>query len=299
MITIFSAPKPFTDLHIATIQRNAIQSWIHLGKDVEVFLIGAETGMAEVAEELGVRQLPDVRRNAVGTPLVSSMFALARQHSTNPFLLCVNADILLLPDLIQAAQHTAAQVQQFLLIGQRWDLEVRQLLDFSVCWDERLRADVQARGRAHLPSGSDYFLFPRELFAEMPDFAIGRAGWDNWMIYQARRQQWPVIDATPSLLVVHQDHDYSHLPGGKPHYTQAESFENQALAGGSANLYMLLDCDRELRDGRLQRPRPTLMRTLRRAEVWLTPPDGRRQGLRWFLARRLRRLRRRLTGSVT
>ena len=32
----------------------------------------------------------------------------------------------------------------------------------------------------------------------MPDFAIGRAGWDNWMIYHARQQGWPVIDGTPS-----------------------------------------------------------------------------------------------------
>ena len=53
---------------------------------------------------------------------------------------------------------------------------------------------LRARGRPHLPAGSDYFLFPRHLFAEIPEFAIGRAGWDNWMIYQARRQGWPVVD---------------------------------------------------------------------------------------------------------
>jgi hypothetical protein len=150
-----------------------------------------------------------------------------------------------------------------------------------------------------MPSGSDYFLFPHDLFSEIPDFAIGRAGWDNWMIFHARQQGWPVIDATPSILVIHQDHDYSHLPGGKPHYEHPESQVNQDLAGGSANLYMVLDSDRQLVDGRIRRPRLSLLRLLRGAEMSLTPPGSQRRGLRWKLARLFRRLRRRITGSLT
>jgi len=49
LITLFSAPKPFTDLHIAMIQRNAIKSWTLLS-DVEVILLGEETGLAEAAK---------------------------------------------------------------------------------------------------------------------------------------------------------------------------------------------------------------------------------------------------------
>jgi hypothetical protein len=41
LITLFSAPKPFTDPHIAMIQRNAIYSWTLL-PDVEVILLGEE-----------------------------------------------------------------------------------------------------------------------------------------------------------------------------------------------------------------------------------------------------------------
>ena len=99
-LTIFSAPKPFTNPHIATIQRNAIRSWVELGSEVEVFLVGEEAGLAEAAAELGVRYLPNVRRNAEGTPLVSSIFDLARQNSNSPLLAYVNADIILLPDFL-------------------------------------------------------------------------------------------------------------------------------------------------------------------------------------------------------
>lgn len=308
LLTIFSTPKPFTDSHIATIQRNAIRSWQDLGPQVDVLLIGDETGMSEVAGEYSLRQLKDVRCNEQGTPLVSSIFQLARQASQSPLLVYVNADIILLPDLLQAAEQVHSLSKErfktrqppgaFLLIGQRWDLQVDDLLDFSADWKQRIKADLGKRAQLHAPAGSDYFIFPRELFQEMPDFAIGRAGWDNWMIYHARQHSWPVIDGTPSITVIHQNHDYRHLPGGKPHYELPESDQNTALAGGSAHLYMILDSDKELRDGKLRAPRPSLVRTIRHLEVRLTPPDGSRQGLRWSMARKMRRLRRRITGSL-
>lgn len=297
-LTIFSAPKPFTNPHINIIQRNAIQSWTLLGPQVQVLLVGSEDGLAEVAAEFNVPLLPEVERNESGTPLVSSIFQLARQASQSPLLAYVNADVLLLPDFVQAALQVAGQLQRFLIIGQRWDLDVRTRLDFSAGWQQRLQQELQQRGRLHLPAGSDYFIFPRALFAEMPEFAIGRAGWDNWMIFHARRQRWPVVDGTPSIKVIHQDHDYSHLPGGRPHYEMPESRVNEALAGGSANLYMVLDSDHQLIQGKVRRPRWTWLRALRRLETRFTPPDGRRKGWRWQLARQARRLRRRLTGSL-
>lgn len=298
LLTIFSAPKPFTDPHINIIQRNAIQSWLHLGDPVEVILVGDEPGLKEVCTEYQVRQLCEVQRNESGTPLVKSIFRLARQASESPLLVYVNADILLLPDLIEASRQISGQAQEFLVVGQRWDLDVRNPIDYSPGWEKHLHDEVRSRGKKHLPAGSDYFIFPRQLFSDIPNFAIGRAGWDNWMIYHARQRGWLVVDGTPSIMVIHQDHDYRHLPGGKPHYTSQESFDNEALAGGSANLYMVLDSQKQLRNGRLLNPSPSLVRTLRRGEVWLTPPDGIRQGWRWKLARQMRRMRRRITGSL-
>jgi hypothetical protein len=311
LITIFSAPKPFTDPHIDVIQRNAIQSWIRLGVDVEVILVGEEDGMADVAAEYGVRMLTQVERNASGTPLVSSIFDLVRQASHSPFLAYVNADILLLPDLVQATCQAGNALQgdhndefssggdeAFLLIGQRWDLEVTAPLEYSASWQERLKDQVQTQGQLHAPAGSDYFVFPRTAFTHMPDFAIGRAGWDNWMIYHARQRGWLVIDCTPSVVIVHQNHDYSHLPGGRPHYDQDESQENMSMAGGLAHMYMVLDADCQLVGGRLRQPPITLIRLARRIERWLMPPDGSLRGRRGGLARRFRRLRRKLSGEL-
>lgn len=268
-LTLFSAPKPFTDPHIATIQRNAIQTWLRL-PDVQVILLGEEAGLAQVAAELGIRRLPDVARNESGTPLISSMFALARQHSDSPLLGIVNTDILLLPDLVDSARRVAAQREHFVLLGRRWDLDVREPIDFANGWQFRLRERVRQQGQLHRPAGSDYFVFPRACYTDVPDFAIGRAGWDNWMIYQARRAGWPVVEATHDVIIVHQQHDYRHLPGGVPHYSLPETNENIRLAGGQGSIrYTVLDANLRLVDGCLTRPRWSTARFVRGLEVFL------------------------------
>ncbi|RPJ02418.1 MAG: hypothetical protein EHM39_01930, partial [Chloroflexi bacterium] len=262
-LTIFTAPKPFTNPHIAIIQRNAIQSWKQLGKDVSVLLLGDEPGLAEAAHTLGVRHLPGLKRSPQGTPLVSHIFELARLHSDSPLMVFANADMLLMPDLVKSAIEVIDQSSRFLVVGQRWDLDVKQPLSFGPGWDESLRRDVRKRGRLHAAGGSDYFIYPRDCFADLPEFAIGRAGWDNWMIYHARAHQWDVIDATPSIMAVHQDHDYSHLPGGQSHYNLEESDRNRLLAGGKSHMYILLDANKRLVEGRLRRPPRSLSRLLR------------------------------------
>lgn len=267
-LTIFSAPKPFTNPHIALIQRNAIRSWTNLGEQVEVILLGDEPGLAEAAAELGVRHIREVARTASGTPLVSSMFDLARRNSASPLLACVNADIVLMPDFVENALRAAAQTRKFLMIGQRYDLDVREPLEFAPGWPERLRDRALSQGRLHRATGSDYFIFPRDCFADMPAFAIGRAGWDNWMIYAGRRSGWPVIDSTQSIMIIHQDHDYSHLPGGKPHYRHPETFENISLAGGKRTIFELRDVNARLEAGQIKRLPFSWARLWREIEVF-------------------------------
>jgi hypothetical protein len=220
-----------------------------------VIVVGQEDGLEEAAAELGVLYVPQVRRNAQGTPLVSDIFEQARRHSDSPILAYVNADILLLPDFIQSAWLVSQQVEKYLIVGQRWDIDMKLVdgttrqLGFENGWVDALQADVRQRGRLHPPGGSDYFIFPRSCFTEMPAFAIGRAGWDNWMFYHARKQGWPVINATRSIQVLHQDHDYSHLPGGQSHYRLPETSENIRLAGGRRTIFTLQDANFELAQG--------------------------------------------------
>jgi hypothetical protein len=159
---------------------------------------------------------------------------------------------------------------KFVLLSQRWDLDVTTPIEFTDGWQNRLPSMVRGQGSLHRPAGSDFFLFPKSCYTDVPDFVIGRAGWDNWMIYKARREKWAVIDCTPSVIIVHQNHDYSHLPEAKPHYEHPDSNENIRLAGGQAAIrYTIVDSTHRLADGRLLRPKISYLRFMRGVELFL------------------------------
>jgi hypothetical protein len=264
-LTIFTAPKPFTNPHINIIQRNAIQSWLHL-EDVVVMLIGNEPGIGEVAHEFGVLHVPQVDRDDKGVPTVKSVMAVGHTFSTSPLLCYANADMILMSDMVRAVRQVAAQEKDFLMVGQRWDLDLPEPLDFSGDWEARLRAELARRGEFYTPWGIDYFVFPRHLYNEVPNFTIGRPAWDNWMVFHASTSWGAAIDATRSVTVVHQVHDYSHLPGNKPPYGSEVAKRNLVLAGGRKCVYNVLDTDKELINGKVRRPKFLLARVFRRLE---------------------------------
>ena len=286
-ITIFSAPKPFSDSHINIIQRNAIRSWQALGSQVEVILIGDEPGLSETAIDIGVRHIPDVEKNQLGTPLAHSIFNQARESTENEILVYSNADIILFPECLPVIQSIYQQKKEFLLAGRRWELDITSELDFKGNWTAELDNLRSREGKLQVPAAMDYFVFPRHLFREIPPFAIGRAGWDNWMIYHAKQQPWPVIDVTQTVIAIHQNHDYSHLPDGKPHYDLEESHQNVDLSGGMKTVYDLLDVNLVYRGGKIRKKSFSIPRCLRKLERLVIP--GTKKGWRWYLTRILRK----------
>ena len=148
--------------------------------------------------------------------------------------------------MLDAVRFVGREKAHFLVVGQRWDLDILEPLDFSEGWVETLRARVQLEGQLHGQTGSDYFIYPRECYKDIPDFAVGRAGWDNWMIFQARWMHWPLVDATQAMTVIHQNHDYAHLPGGIKHFYQPETADNVQKAGGRLSIFRLTDANHVL-----------------------------------------------------
>ena len=181
-------------------------------------------------------------------------------------------------------------MKDFLLVGQRWNLDLTEPFDFSGDWESRLRLDVAQRGEFYSPWGIDYFIFPRHLYTDVPDFTIGRPAWDNWMVYHARTSFGMAIDASRDVVVVHQNHDYSHLPGNRPPYGSEVAKSNLAKAGGRKHVYNILDTNRELVRGRIRRPQVRLVRLLRRLERMLINDEG--KGWGWELSLRLQQMQR-------
>ena len=213
MLTVFSIPKPFHG-HIGVIQTNAIRSWVLLRPECEVILFGNEQGIAKVASQLGIRHIAEIECNQYGTPLISSIFSIAQDIASHQLMCYINADIILMSDFLPAVQRV--HKCPFLMVGQRWDVELNDSMNFDDAqWGSWLRTRLTEHGKLHSKGGIDYFVFSRGLYDDVPPFAIGRRGWDNWLIYKARSLKVPVIDATKAITAIHQNHDYSHHPGGK------------------------------------------------------------------------------------
>ena len=234
MLTIFSVPKPFTG-HIGIIQRNAIRSWSLLHPACEIILCGDELGTGHIAAEFNVKWIPDVVCNEYGTLLLNSVFEQVQETASRRYMCYVNTDVMLMKDFIEAIQQIP--FERFLVVGQRWDVDLTTPWDFDhLDWEDRLRGYVAKHGVLHPPWGSDYFVFRRDsVVGKMPEFAVGRAGWDNWLIFMGRKLGIPVIDVTKSVTVVHQNHDYSHVPDSKGHRSEgSEADRNIKLAGNAS-----------------------------------------------------------------
>ncbi len=268
LLTLFTTPKPFKDPHIITIQRNALRSWQALGEEVEVLVIGNDEGVAENTRELGVRHIPAVRCNTHGTPLISSMLEQARANSDSPYLAIINTDIILFPDILKAVRAAANAFEHFVMVGQRWDMDVTTELPAGPQAFAQFKKYVKTKGNLHPPMGSDYFLFPRECYPSIPDFAIGRAGWDNWFIFKSRWEGWKLVDATKDVTIVHQSHDYRHLPGGQAHYRLPETEENVEQAGGYHTIFTMADAQYNLVKGRVEHRPLTWERFTREVEIF-------------------------------
>jgi hypothetical protein len=262
MLSLFSIPKSFDD-NSDRLQRNAIGSWRALQPEADILLLGDDDGVAECAREFGATHLPEVARTEWGTPRVDDLFIRAERAARTELMCYVNADIVLTQSFFHAVKRLAAQRQPFLMVSQRWDLDFPRALDFqNPSWEHELLELVQRDGQLHSLSGIDFFLYRKGLWREIPPFGVGRTMWDNWFIYSARAQGAMVIDATPCVCIVHQNHGYGHHPAGwQGVWKGPEAVHNQELAGGLRHYFTIEDATHTLtvnslkRDWRVERLR--------------------------------------------
>ena len=233
-LTIFTTTKPFQG-HPGMIQRNAIQSWTMLNPKPEVILLGKEAGVAEISQEFGLHYLPEVNRNEYGTPTIQGLFNIAQISAKNSVLMYTNADIIFLSDVMSAIEKVSAQFEEYLIVGQRHNFDIPGPINFAnPNWEKGLAGLVAQQGKLEADCAIDYFIFTKNLWSDIPPFAVGRAAWDIAMVYRALAAGKPVIDATQVITAIHQNHNYGHLSGGQ---TQAwkgiEAQRNHELAGGA------------------------------------------------------------------
>lgn len=251
LLTIFSIPKAFSG-HNCIIQRNAIKSWQLLGQ-VEIILFGNDPGVLEIAREMNIRHFPKIETTDQGTPYLDKAFQVAIQSARGKLMMYINCDIILLSGLFE--KLSKVDLSMFLLNGRRWDMTITEELDFGKGWETRLRQQIKQDGKLHGYSGIDYFIFPKNFPHDLPHFVVGRPCWDNWLIWHAKKQHIPIIDATETVTAIHQNHDYLHSKfGEKDRVGGPETKKNYVLSGGFARMLSIREADYLLTTKGLIRP---------------------------------------------
>ena len=231
MHTIFATPKNFEGI-FDVIQTNAIYSWRALGDEIEIIIFGDSKGSKEIARETNAIHIPNVKTSSNGVPYLSDLFSKADEVSSNQTLTFINADIILPINFLKPIKSIDEKLKRFLIVGYRWDIDITKKINFNnFNYNEVLWSKLIKKAKRHSSSGIDYFMFKKNTFPNLPNFVVGRPGYDNWLIWNARRRLIPVIDISKTVKVLHQNHHFNfhNLKKDPKIYLEEDGLTNRAL----------------------------------------------------------------------
>lgn len=226
-ITIGTIPRAFEGLHKIK-QENAIRSWLQLQPTPKIILLSDDKLVDHAAQKFGCQQIVINRHPKLGgRPQMDSAFRKLQELAQTDVIGFINTDIILVSGVIKTIEQVVEKFEQFLIIGQRHNINIDYSLNFSTGWKKNLHHKVDNDDTLHGPSGIDYFFFPRGTIPELPPFLVGCPGWDNWIIQQLLILDIPIIDATENITCIHQDEGRG-WPNDGTRY-------NRKLAGNNGN----------------------------------------------------------------
>lgn len=256
MVSFFSVPKAFKG-HIDVIQQNAIRSWLQILPPENIFLMGDDDGISDVAASYQLNHIGQLKSHEKYTvPLLSDIFKRAIEACQTPYVCYINTDIILCDDFKRAVETVLAQKQNVMMVSSRYNLDITQPIEeMSSDILAQLRSEALKLGDMYPAGGTDFFLAPKGVFADIPEFLLGRGYWDNWLMYRAKKKGAALIDTTADVVAIHQNHDYSHIEGivadrnSLEIVLKAEQGEyNYKIAGGKKTIYTNYDADYILKD---------------------------------------------------
>ena len=211
LVTMFTTLKDVsvrTELHERT-----LSNWAALSPGIQPVLFVPQPDVqtsrwVDLARESGwdVRATSDLKK---GIPILTAMFKQILQEYNTPFVGFANGDILFDHSIIETLQELNrvkdVEQERFLIVGTRQHVNITQ---YDLGSGKNMTKLHQAGLRANKDSGyaQDYFIISQKglPWEKIPDFVIGRNGYDNWLVIEAQGWNTTLIDATQTIMALHQ-----------------------------------------------------------------------------------------------
>jgi hypothetical protein len=171
----------------------------------DIILFGADEGVDRVAKQYDVRHSPKIDKNELGDLSMRSIFREIDKHSSTDWICYIDTDAILLDDFVPNFNYLVSQFPEFVSCAGRWDANIPEIIDFTKeDWQQKVLDAVYKLGRR----GSDYCIYPRSFYRDMPDYSIGKGHWDGWRMGLPLTRGVPLVNIERSCKVVHQKHGH-------------------------------------------------------------------------------------------
>ena len=202
----------FTTMHVtedqASIYGNTLRTWPLLKPLVKPVLLytSLELSWQKEAKRLGW-ELLQIKHTFGGLPILRHMWLDVISNFQAHYYAYANADILFDESLIFTLISIGPSLQDKapFIVGRRTNYPITESeqVDSLQAVRHIARRDTAELFTKH---GEDYFITTATAFPwkDIPDFVIGRVGYDNWLVSYAIQNYFYVIDATNTVLCLHQ-----------------------------------------------------------------------------------------------
>jgi hypothetical protein len=212
-LTLATVPLPFKGNQLTiTHQHNAIKSWTLLEPRPNIILLGDEIGTKDAASQYNAMHVPGIGVNELGDLSMRSIFRKIDQKAETDWICYIDTDVILLDDFMPTFEYLIARYHNFSTCGGRWDANIPNKVNFdSPDWRKYVCNQVFKQHN----KGSDYCIYRKGFYHNIPDFSIGRGAWDGWRMGYPKSIGVPLINLQNVVKAVHQRHGHrwSNQPG--------------------------------------------------------------------------------------
>lgn len=216
LLTLFSSWPTKAEKYLC--HNNTLRNWALLKPLIQPVVFTNETSLAEKAIEMGWGALP-VRKAGRGVPILKYMYQDVKEIYRSPFYAFANGDILFTDSLIKSLKKILNSTKiskdnPLMIVGRRTNVQEVTSQEANT-WTNVIKT-AKTRGKVYTEWAEDYFITSADYpWKDIPEVVIGRRAYDNWLVTNARKQKHVTIDATETLLALHQTTRAGNMEGHK------------------------------------------------------------------------------------